>query len=163
MLNLFQTVWEPLRKDARLPLLITAAMGLFILYLLWQLAVIFFGNHDSRTESSLGAPVVALSSPDIAQFHLFGKYNQSVDVPHTPLPLNLEGIALSVNGAEPSRVLIASPGLPAKIYTVGDTVPGGLLIRQISRDHVILDHNGRLESLYLPVPNVSSTVTGVNP
>ncbi len=38
----------------------------------------------------------------------------------------------------------------AKVFAVGDTVPGGVKLHQVLGDRVILDRNGALESLMLP-------------
>ena len=155
------TYWEFLRKDARIPLFIIAVLGLLIIYCLWQMVMTFTSSQQLPSFTN-GTALIAHTTQNIPTLHLFGQYNQTLkDLPQTSLQLDLEGISLAVTPGGISRAIIATPNQPTKIYKVGDSVPGGAIIRHIFRDRVILDDNGRLESLKLPVPKITGTITKV--
>ena len=48
-----------------------------------------------------------------------------------------------------SKVYISLAGKPSKIYQLGDTLPYGVRIYQITADTIIFDNDGRLEKLSL--------------
>lgn len=149
-------------KDFRVALVLILVSGFFMLNNLWQVTEIRFLEVKQPTPISapLADSTTTLNIPSIASWHLFGLYNQSViEVPKTKLQLSLQGIALSLYSEKDSHAIITAPNQPIKVYQVGDTVPGGAVIRQIFRDQVILDDNGRLESLNLPVPKINTTFT----
>jgi general secretion pathway protein C len=50
-----------------------------------------------------------------------------------------------------SRALIAAPNMPAKVYQVGDTLPGNATIERIAKEYVVINDNGTLEKLALPI------------
>lgn len=96
--------------------------------------------------------------------HLFGQANApvikqaSVDAPETTLNLILRGI-LSAEPMSAASVIITT-GKRGKelIYGIGDSVPGNATIEEIYPTHVILQRNGRLETLKLPEKSVGGTV-----
>lgn len=103
----------------------------------------------------------------IASAHLYGTVKGLVtsaallNAPETNLNLTLVGIAA---GAKiDSRAIIASgsSGIE-KTYSVGATLPDGTQIRTILPDRVILSHNGRFETLRLPVAGTSILATHMN-
>lgn len=84
---------------------------------------------------------------------LFGDY-----IPKTLIDLNVKasGLNMALVGVlfshQPlqSQVLISIADGLAATYVVGDTLPGGVKIKQITPDGVLLEHAGELESLSLP-------------
>lgn len=84
---------------------------------------------------------------------IFGDYVPKalvdVDVKPSGLDLLLVGIVFSANHQE-SQAIISVPGGPTQNFSVGDSVPGGAKIKQITPDGVLLEHAGELESLSLP-------------
>lgn len=150
--------FEKAINDGRWPLIIIVLFALLISYSLWQVGAVFkIKDVDvNRVNTQVVVPTVA----DISQQHLFGQYDESMtDLPPTQLQLRLQGIAMGVADNDGSRALIATTGGLVKVYKMGDSVPGGAIIHQILRDRVILDQNGRFESLNLPVPDVTGTIT----
>lgn len=85
--------------------------------------------------------------------HLFGKsFAEGGEVPLSNLQLRITGI-VKINddeGSNGSKVYISIEGQPSKIYQVGDTLPYGVKVHEITNDSVILENNGRLEKLPLP-------------
>ncbi|WP_455206295.1 type II secretion system protein GspC [Kaarinaea lacus] len=98
----------------------------------------------------------------INDFHLFGKYEpqkavvaptQPVVVPETRLNLKLRGV-FSSEDKNAARAIIADSRGDEDSYSIGSQVPGGAILNEIYPDRVILEHNGQLETLKLPVEDV---------
>ncbi|MGD8572687.1 MAG: type II secretion system protein GspC, partial [Gammaproteobacteria bacterium] len=95
----------------------------------------------------------------ISDYHLFGKYEPkkvAVEpvkpkvVPETKLNLKLRGVFASPDNNQ-ARAIIADARGNEDSYRIGGEVPGGAILNEIYSDHVILERNGRLETLRLPV------------
>lgn len=74
-----------------------------------------------------------------------------VDAPDTTLSLTLRGI-LSKEGDPNGSVIIEGSGAQSKTYFVGQTIDGadGATLHSVYADRVLLNRNGRLETLRLP-------------
>jgi len=99
----------------------------------------------------------------ISQWHLFGKFepkkivvtNAPVVVPETRLNLKLRGVFASEDAAAARAIIADAKGLEDS-YGVNDELPGGATLNEIYSDRVILEHNGRLETLKLPIDSADS-------
>lgn len=82
--------------------------------------------------------------------HLFGQYQmvQSEVLPVTSLQLRLVGVIKTVSD-QSSKVIISEADKPGKVYQIGDGLPSGVRVSNITQDGVILDNAGRLEKLPL--------------
>ena len=157
----FEPYLDFFRKDPRAPLLITVMLALFLILTIEQMITTFTAATSSALISARNTPS---SLPNIGSTHLFGNYNQSMaNLPQTQLQLSLQGIELAMTPGDSSYVLIGTPNQATKVYQAGDSVPGGAVIHTIFRDRVILDDNGRLESLNLPVPKTTGMITSATP
>jgi len=76
---------------------------------------------------------------------------QVIDAPDTTLSLTLKGI-LSKEGDPNGSVIIANSRNEEKAYFVGQTIEGadGATLHSVYSDRVLLNRNGRLETLRLP-------------
>src|SRR6267142_673692 len=89
----------------------------------------------------------------ITNAHLFGAAptlkQDGANAPQTSMPLVLTGI---IAGNDPQNGLaILGPSAQAtKVYAVGDNAPGGAKLHSVYSDRVVIDRDGRLESLSLP-------------
>tara|TARA_Y100001001_G_scaffold161304_1_gene185475 strand:- start:491 stop:1369 length:879 start_codon:yes stop_codon:yes gene_type:complete len=89
-----------------------------------------------------------------AQYHLFGDYTaapvqevaKQVDAPDTRLRLDLLGVTRS-SDEKASSAIIAPKGGAGDFYRVGDAVQGRTRLAAVYDDRVILDTNGKLETL----------------
>lgn len=148
-----------LKSDLRLPFAVMAVMLLWILLTLVSLALHL--SHGIGRAMTL-QPVSATQPVAIAGLHLFGQYASDYnDLPETQLQLTLQGTEVSSTNAAYSLAIIASSGQQTKAYHVGDYVPGGATIHAIQAERVILDDNGELERLSMPIPKL--TITPVTP
>lgn len=101
-----------------------------------------------RNEVAAGAPW------DLAQWHLFGVKSAgptpSVDsLPETQLNLTLSGVVAS-GSVTGGGAIIAAPGGVEAFYTINAQLPGGAMLKEVHPDRVVLERNGRLETLRLP-------------
>lgn len=159
------TLWDQVKKDIKTPLgilFLTTVLSLSTLYNSFNFLNV--GQIQPPTPPDINN---ALSThfTNIATLHLFGDASGiPTNLPKTQLQLTLQGIALAATPDGQSRALIAGPDQITKVYKKGDTVPGGAVIREINREQVILDFNGALQTLNLPVPKIpAKMITKVAP
>lgn len=121
-----------------------------LFYSLWQ------WQHDWRLahdEPPTGSELSNRNQTDaliaaLPNTHLFGKnLSKTSDMPITNLQLNITGIVKTDNAH--SKVYISISGQPGKIYQMGDSLPYGVKIADISTNAVILENDGHLEKLPL--------------
>jgi len=128
---------------------ITTAVFFYIAatwYADWQLA-----HQIIKPVVKLDTDANARLIASIPEQHLFG-ISATGDMPVTNLELRVTGIARETNEANEnvSKAYISIAGAPSKIFQVGDTLPDGVKIYQITTDTVILENAGQLEKLPLP-------------
>lgn len=107
----------------------------------------------------------------ISRLHLFGKFEKKkppppkmevAAAPETRLNLKLRGV-FSSQDKEIARAIIADAKNDDESYAIGDEVPGGAILNDILEDRVILERNGQLETLKLPVESLpGETTTALN-
>ena len=89
----------------------------------------------------------------ITNAHLFGAPPQELrdgaNAPQTSMPLVLTGI-IAGNDPQNGLAILGQSAQSAKVYAVGDNVPGGAKLHSVYTDRVVIDRNGQLESLALP-------------
>jgi len=85
--------------------------------------------------------------------HLFGAppalKQDGANAPQTSMPLVLTGI-IAGNDPQNGLAILGQSAQTAKVYAVGDGVPGGAKLHSVYNDRVVIDRDGRLESLSLP-------------
>lgn len=95
----------------------------------------------------------ALDLAVITNAHLFGAPPQELrdgaNAPQTSMPLVLTGI-IAGNDPQNGLAILGQSAQSAKVYAVGDNVPGGAKLHSVYTDRVVIDRNGQLESLALP-------------
>lgn len=107
------------------------------------------GGNKIATANNLGA----------AQYHLFGeagveplaKVTEEVSAPETRLRLELLGITKSNENKDASTAIIAPKGSAGEFYRIGDTVHSNTRLAAVYENRVILDTNGKLETLKFEV------------
>ncbi len=104
----------------------------------------------------------------VASWHVFGKAGEddkpvqkaaTVDAPETRLKLTLRGVFAS-DEAGNARAIVADPRGKEDHYAVGDPLPGGARLSEIYPDRIILERNGRYETLRLPKERAPSAANG---
>ena len=121
------------------------------------------GGARGATRAPAGAPgraerlratrMHSLDVTAITKAHLFGtapqKPDDGADAPQTSMPLVLTGI-IAGNDPQNGLAILGQNSQTAKVYLVGDNLPGGAKLHSVYSDRVIIDRNGQLESLALP-------------
>jgi general secretion pathway protein C len=117
---------------------------------------------SSRPPKGVAAPSLPVGptrSVDVASIagaHLFGETpvaaqpgQNPADAPQSNLPLVLVGI-IAADNPENGLAILGENAAAAKVYAVGDNVPGGAKLHSVFADRVVVDRGGKLESLMLP-------------
>ena len=86
--------------------------------------------------------------------NIFGVSQQSAvtrqtKAPVTKLNLTLKGVLAAVPMELASAIIAQGKSGKEDIYSVGDKMPGGVLVKEIHPEHVVLERNGRQEILKL--------------
>ncbi len=116
-----------------------------------------------RSRTNAQAPANTISLNRIPGWHLFGDGSgqiqsaakkEVIEAPTTPLALTLQGTLLGRSSTEESWAIISSSDNAQAMYRVGDEIPGGATLFAVEPSRVILERNGRHESLSLPRPSM---------
>lgn len=134
--------------------IIIALISLFSILIITEFATLIFSPLNSQAvEKNTEMPVIAKESSFDAILHssLFGVYvsNNLSTVKKSMLNVTLVGI-LFANKINDSQVIIRSADGEENTYKLGDTIPGGAVIKRIMSSGVLVERNGNLESLSLP-------------
>lgn len=123
----------------------------------------FAGTGTAPALSNAQAAVPVVQQPPrranvaaIANAHIFGQPappekppQDASNAPQTSMPLVLTGI-ISDDDPRNGLAILGENAAAAKVYAVGDNVPGGARLHSVYSDRVLLDREGQLESLALP-------------
>lgn len=131
---------------------LAALFGFTLLFTLWT------WYEDWQLAHQMKARAMAIASNDettnmiiaIPEAHLFGQTDG--DMPITSLQLRVTGIVKTGDEQDgsASKAYISISGQPSKIYKLGDDLPYGVKVYEITPDSVILENDGKLEKLPLP-------------
>jgi general secretion pathway protein C len=132
------------------------ALGVQAALIVTDLAAV--GRRGAQPPPSGGARPWAMRShtldvAGITNAHLFGAApapkQDAANAPQTSIPLVLTG---TIAGDDPQNglAILGQTAQTAKVYAVGDNVPGGARLHSVYSDRVVLDRAGQLESLALP-------------
>ena len=95
----------------------------------------------------------ALDLAAITNAHLFGAApppkQDGANAPQTSIPLVLTG-TIAGNDPQNGLAILGQNAQSAKVYAVGDNVPGGAKLHSVYSDRVVIERDGQLESLQLP-------------
>ena len=99
------------------------------------------------------APSHALNLVAITNAHLFGAApapkQDGANAPQTSIPLVLTG-TIAGNDPQNGLAILGQTAQTARVYAVGDNVPGGAKLHSVYSDRVVIERDGQLESLALP-------------
>lgn len=133
---------------------------LFAVLILWQLSSFFLSFYTAYQPESTTKLVVPAKKPGGKQSlnpglqtPFFGEYMpadlKDVSIKKSMLNLEIVGIIFSHNEQD-SHVILRTAAGTESAFHVGDLLPGGVTIKRITADGVLVGHNGELESLSLP-------------
>lgn len=103
-------------------------------------------DNQSKQESAISLRSILFRKP------LFGEYTPTLfDKEIRPSTLDFEVVGIVYSGKEnASQVIIRVEKGDEFTYQVGDELPGGAVIQEISKKGIVVLYNGVLESLSLP-------------
>jgi len=155
--------------------------GLLVIWLAWLLAEMsWMLLPDTRTgepqsvavePEQLTRQAPRIDERQIASWHLFGEAGKdkpvkktAVDAPETRLKLTLRGVFASDDSSSASgaRAIIGDPKGKEDSYAPGDPLPGGATLSEIYPDRIILERNGRFETLRLPKKTMNTGSVRLN-
>jgi general secretion pathway protein C len=125
-----------------------------------QAAVILTGlGGASRAPAAGTVPAVVprhtVNVLMVTNAHLFGftpavaSAQDPANAPRSSLPLVLTGI-ISADDPQNGLAILGQTAATAKVFAVGDNVPGGAKLHSVYSDRVVIDRGGNLETLVLP-------------
>lgn len=103
---------------------------------------------------------------NLAQWHLFGVKPQGVaqapveSLPETNLNLMLRGVVAAGGSSVGGGAIIGTPNGVDSFYAVDASLPGGATLREVYGDRVVLERNGRRETLRLPRESLEGATAG---
>jgi general secretion pathway protein C len=124
----------------------------------WKLHVLWSPSHAVSPAAPLASlPKSGPRTREVVSAHLFGAAPSaraatgSDGAPDTKLPLELSGI-IAVRDPVAGYAILGERGKPTRMYRAGAplTTGGGGRLYQVFADRVVLDFDGRLETLRLP-------------
>lgn len=151
---------------------IASVTALSLAAIAWSISQTLLHQNDY---SSMASSAQQQTMPDlnmISQADLFGKINSapppaSSELPSTRLQWVLQGV---FTGSEPSNgsAIILAGDQSAQLFKANQTMPGGAKLTEVHPDHVVINLNGRLETLRFPTigsaPRVDDAVEpGIEP
>jgi len=149
-----------------------AIVGLLLVvactYLLVEVTWLFFPQEEETTlpaqqKSSALTNKQAKQNNfnQLTMANIFGVSEKAVipkqtKAPETKLNLTLKGVLAATPMEMASAIIAQGKAGKEDIYGIGDKLPGGVLIKEIHPEYVVLERNGRLETLRL------QKITGVD-
>ena len=150
--------------------LVKVVNGVLVIWLAWLLAGLSWvllpgAGTDEQQQSVAVVPVQPvrqtprIDERQIASWHLFGEAGKgklvkrsAINAPETRLKLTLRGVFADAadSSAGDARAIIGDPRGKEKSYAPGDPLPGSAKLAEIYPDRIILERNGRFETLRLP-------------
>jgi len=148
--DFFETDW-----GKRLGLLVLFLLILLTLYTVIRIPLVWYADWRLAHAETKKMPLSQANTAQVEimalpEKHLFGKITVSStkNLPVTSLELRLVGVIHSDKAGQ-SRVIISSNGQPGKVYGVGDTLPSGVKIHDVTSNGIVLENGGQLEKLPL--------------
>lgn len=147
--------------NQRIAAIVSLVMIVACAYLLVDVTWMFFpqGEETASLVSKKAGSLINQQAQQnnfkqLATSNIFGvsekaAVQKQAKVPETKLNLTLKGVLAAVPMEMASAIIAQGKSGKEDIYGIGDKIPGGVLIKEIHPDHVVLERNGRLETLRL--------------
>lgn len=139
--------------------LLIGALAVLTLFIISTLGLNISTWQDdwSLTHQTPESPVISTKTStnsiikNLHNEHLFGNAaNPLGHMPISSLQFRVIGIAKVQDQPEYSKAYISIAGNSGKIFRIGDLLPYGVRVYDITDDTVILENNGQLEKLPIP-------------
>lgn len=147
--------------NKRLAAIVSLLLIIACAYLFVEITWMFLPQDDEgvpsaqqNKQSAVNKQVQQNNFRKLTSANIFGVSEKAVSqkqtkAPVTKLNLSLKGVLAADPMARASAIIAQGKSGKEDIYSVGDRVPGGVLIKEIHPEHVLLERNGQLETLQL--------------
>jgi len=147
--------------NQRLAAIISLLLIVACAYLLVELTWMFLSPDEvgvapvqQRKQSVVNKQAQQTSFKKLTSANIFGVSEKAVSpkqakAPETKLNLTLKGVLAAKPMKLASAIIAQGKSGKEDIYSVGDRMPGGVLIKEIHPEYVVLERNGQLETLKL--------------
>jgi len=120
--------------------------------------LVFVPKAEYKIASSSSVPLSNKSKArlnSVSRLHLFGQSQSgstttTTKIAKTKLRLALKGVFASTNPLKAFAIIAESANAKGRTFKVGERLPSGATLHEVRATEVILNRNGRLESLALP-------------
>lgn len=139
----------------------SGSLGARALAPLVTIAPLYIGDGADAAGRTRSAPDVS-----VAALNLFGNSTSTVEVPaaisqnapETQLRLILNGVAMARRPDESSAIVAGGGNGEVQWYRVGEMLPGNARLVEVQDDRVLLQREGRIETLRFPVDGGGSSL-----
>ena len=147
--------------NQRLPSIISLLLVIACAHAMATITWMFLPEGEtSMQQSALSrTPVVNRANQgqairQVANAHLFGQAQSAAaprqtKAPETRLNLLLRGVIAADPMSLSHAIIARGKNGQEEVYTVGDKMPGGVIVEEVHPDHVVLNRGGQLETLQL--------------
>lgn len=104
---------------------------------------------DTPERASEAAPVALDPILALMPFGRNAEPDEPAEAEETDLGLALHGVVTSAASAG-SSAIVSGEGQPARAYALGQELPGGATLVEVQGDHVVIETDGRRETLSFP-------------
>ncbi|MBE9568030.1 MAG: type II secretion system protein GspC [Proteobacteria bacterium] len=163
------------RYNQRLAIAVSLMLIVACAYVLVQITWAFFPQEEialpvpKQAQSMVGNTSSQNNFNKLTTANIFGVSDKAVvskqtKVPETKLNLTLKGVLAAMPMDRASAIIAKGKSGKEDIYSIGDKMPGGVIVKEIYADHVVLERNGKLETLKLQkisgISNLNSQSSG---
>jgi len=147
--------------NKRLATIVSLLLTIACAYLLVEITWMFFSQEEPASMSAPPQKRLAINKQAqqnsfnaLTAANIFGisevaGVQKPTEAPETKLNLVLRGVLAAQSPELASAIIGQGPAGNEEIYSVGDRMPGGVLIKEIHAEYVVLERNGQLETLKL--------------
>ena len=147
--------------NRRLAAIVSLLLVVACAWLLVEITWLFFPQGDDtssalqqKTQPRINKQNQQNNFNKLTTANIFGVSDRAVMqkqtvVPETRLNLTLKGVLAATSMKMASAIIAQGKNGKEEIYGIGDKMPGGVIIKEIHPEHVVLERGGRLETLKL--------------
>lgn len=154
----------------KLPTVVSVVLVIACAHVLSQITWALLSDDEQPLTSAITTPKIAPKANNQKAFrqltsaNLFGiagqtKTTKTTKAPETRLNLVLKGVLAAVPMTAASAIIARGKNGKEEIYGIGDKLPGGVTIKEIHPEHILLERNGQLETLRMPKGNSIGKLT----
>jgi general secretion pathway protein C len=154
----------------KLPTAVSVVLVIACAHVLSQITWALLADDEQPVAPAITTPKIAQKANNQQTFrqltgaNLFGiagqtKTTKAAKAPETRLNLVLKGVFAAVPMKTASAIIAKGKNGKEEIYGIGDKLPGGVTIKEIHPEHVVLERKGQLETLYMPKNNSIGKLT----